>query len=267
MAGKMKGRRMICKEIYESYEFLSLLNDTDCRLYTYLCLNTDDDGVVEALRVMRMINSPNSSLEKLIELDFVKLLDNRDTLYITNFHRFNSFRDKRWLKPSPYRELLVKVLPEVKKELFDASNNVASEDDAKNSGETRENLRSSTGETRENLRSSSGETLAITTTKTTTKNKTRNESITTTKEGRIGGNVVGVNRNDINEYIKKCNYKNVNGDMFFNFYRERDWTCNGEEIRDWKILIDLWERNPKSIMERHDYDFDELEKEIVSNNP
>ena len=55
--------------------------------------------------------------------------------------------------------------------------------------------------------------------------------------------------------------------MFFNFYRERDWTCNGEEIRDWKILIDLWERNPKSIMERHDYDFDELEKEIVSNNP
>lgn len=103
----MKGSRMICKEIYESYEFLSLLNDTECRLYTYLCLNSDDDGVVEALRVMRMINSPNSLLEKLIELDLVKLLDNRDTLYITNFDRG-------------------------KRELLDASSNVASEDNAEN---------------------------------------------------------------------------------------------------------------------------------------
>ena len=75
---------MICREIYDSYEFLALLNDTDCRLYTYLCLYADDNGVVEALRVMRIIQSPQASLEKLVKLGFVKLLNDQDKLHITD---------------------------------------------------------------------------------------------------------------------------------------------------------------------------------------
>lgn len=240
MAKKMKGRRMISREIYESYIFLSSVSDADCKLYTYLCLNTDDDGVVEALRVMRMIQAPIASLEHLIHLGLVRLLDDQDTVYITDFHRVN-YLDRRWVTPSKHRDLLVKIMPEVKKDLFDYC-------DDGSSRATHENLARISRNNKNNK-----------------KNKIKDIN---NNQAKIVGDVVEVvDKNDVKAYICAHNYIHVDGEKFCEYYMERGWICNGEPIRDWRSLVDLWEQNPKSAPHQHDYDFAQLESEIVSNNP
>lgn len=244
MTKKMKGRRMISREIYESHIFLTQVSDADCKLYTYLCLNTDDDGVVEALRVMRIIQATAASLKHLIHLGLVKLLDDQDTVYITDFHRINTL-DRRWTTPSKHRDLLVKIVPEVKEDLYGYCENESSR------------------AAHENLSSCSRDPRA--TTKTTKKTKTKDINNNVTKI--VDDAVEVVDKNDIKAYICTHNYIHVDGDKFCAYYMERGWICNGEPIRDWRSLVDLWEQNPKSTPHQHDYDFARLESEIVANNP
>lgn len=107
----MANRRMFSKEVAESSRFLKMPMTAQC-LYFHLGLNADDDGVVEAYNVMNMIHSNIDDLEVLQGRGFVKILDNDYVTYIVHWLKQNQIRaDRR--KQSEYRELLIKVIPEL----------------------------------------------------------------------------------------------------------------------------------------------------------
>ena len=107
----MANRRMFSKEVAESSRFLKMPMTAQC-LYFHLGLNADDDGVVKAYNVMNMIHSNIDDLEVLQGRGFVKILDNDYVTYIVHWLKQNQIRaDRR--KQSEYRELLIKVIPEL----------------------------------------------------------------------------------------------------------------------------------------------------------
>lgn len=107
----MANRRVISKDIYNQRNFLRL--SSSCRdLYTYLVLNSDIDGIVEAFSVMRIINASEADLMLLNTLQYIKILNNDWVTYIMNFTSFNNL-DGRDAKGSIYRDLLIKVIPDV----------------------------------------------------------------------------------------------------------------------------------------------------------
>lgn len=97
-----------------------------------------------------------------------------------------------------------------------------------------------------------------------------------------------VNDNDIRERVKErptlaqiksaCKEKNirqVNPDVFFKYYKSRDWIVNGKDISSkWIDYLELWESRekekgkpkPRGDFLKTEYDFDALEKELLGIN-
>ena len=70
----MANRRMFSTRITESARFLKMPSSSQ-NLYFHLGMKADDDGVVEAYPVMRMINSTEDDLRVLVGKGFVTLLN------------------------------------------------------------------------------------------------------------------------------------------------------------------------------------------------
>lgn len=112
----MAEARLIPKYIYHSMKFLEL-PATAQNLMTYLILNSDNDGIVEAYSVMRLMKASLGDLKMLSENGFVYVLNEQWVTYIKDFQKFNNF-DKRNFRVSKHRELLVQVHPELEKDLI-----------------------------------------------------------------------------------------------------------------------------------------------------
>ena len=112
----MAEARLIPKKIYHSRRFLKL-PITAQNLFTFLILNTDNDGIVEAYAVMSMINASDDDLRVLEERGFVYVLNEDWITYICEFQSFNHF-DARNYRVSKHRPLLVQIHPELEKELI-----------------------------------------------------------------------------------------------------------------------------------------------------
>ena len=65
---------MISNTIVRTARFLKMPPTTQ-NLYFHLVLNADDDGVVEAFPVMRLIGATEDDLKILVEKEFVYLLN------------------------------------------------------------------------------------------------------------------------------------------------------------------------------------------------
>ena len=63
----MAERRMLSKKIFQSRKFLMMPFEAQA-LYTHLILSSDDDGVVEAFPIVRMIGAKEDSLGLLLTL-------------------------------------------------------------------------------------------------------------------------------------------------------------------------------------------------------
>lgn len=226
----MGDRRMISKMIYDRADFLKL-SAAEHDLYTYLLLYTDNDGIVEALHVMRMINASDLSLKLLNELGFVRSLGVRDIMYIENFQDFNKF-DRRNFQQSKYRDILLKAMPELTDKVV-----------IPNQRNPRESQRNPNGIPTYNLKE-----IKI-------------------NERENNNNSVGVPVEYVEEYIQHQGYKNVEAEEFVKYYADRNWICNGKKISSWMKLVDLWNDNPKrnKTLEK-DYDFKKLENELLANN-
>ena len=75
-------------------------------LYTHLILSSDDDGVVEAFPIVRMIGAKEDSLGLLVVKKFILPLNDDMVYFITDFEEQNKIRADR-VQPSRYRELLL----------------------------------------------------------------------------------------------------------------------------------------------------------------
>ena len=105
----MGNRRMISKTVTQTQRFLRLPLEAQA-LYFHLIQNSDDDGVVEAFPVVRMIGVSEDSLGLLIVKEFIRPLNDEMVYFITDFHEQNKVRADRKVN-SVYANLLREVVP------------------------------------------------------------------------------------------------------------------------------------------------------------
>lgn len=101
----MAERRMLSKKIFQSRKFLMMPFEAQA-LYTHLILSSDDDGVVEAFPIVRMVGAKEDSLGLLVVKKFILPLNDDMVYFITDFEEQNKIRADR-VQPSRYRELLL----------------------------------------------------------------------------------------------------------------------------------------------------------------
>lgn len=111
----MASARLIPKALYHSRRFLKL-PVTAQNLMTFLILNSDNDGIVEAYAVMSMINASDDDLRVLEERGFIYVLNEDWITYILQFQEYNRL-DARNFQVSKHRQLLIQVHPELESKL------------------------------------------------------------------------------------------------------------------------------------------------------
>ena len=99
---------MISNTIVRTARFLKMPPTTQ-NLYFHLVLNADDDGVVEAFPVMRLIGATEDDLKILVEKEFVYLLNEDLVTYIKDWNEQNTIRADRKVD-SVYKGLLLSVV-------------------------------------------------------------------------------------------------------------------------------------------------------------
>ena len=100
----MGNRRMISKTVTQTHRFLRLPLEAQA-LYFHLIQNCDDDGVVEAFPIIRMIGASEDNLGLLVVKRFVKPLNDEMVYFVVDFHEQNTVRKDRYT-PSIYKDLL-----------------------------------------------------------------------------------------------------------------------------------------------------------------
>ena len=108
----MASRRMFSLAIINSARFLKMPIDSQV-LYFHLGLRADDDGIVEAYPIMKMLGNTEDNLRVLVAKNFVKVLNEDLVSFITDWKQHNLIRADRKVD-SIYRDLLLQVIPEVK---------------------------------------------------------------------------------------------------------------------------------------------------------
>lgn len=95
---------MISKTVTQTHRFLRLPLEAQA-LYFHLIQNCDDDGVVEAFPIIRMIGASEDNLGLLVVKRFVKPLNEEMVYFVVDFHEQNTVRRDRYT-PSIYKDLL-----------------------------------------------------------------------------------------------------------------------------------------------------------------
>lgn len=95
---------MISKTVTQTQRFLQMPLEAQA-LYFHLIQNTDDDGIVEAFPVTRMIGASEDTIKLLQAKEFIRLLNEEMVYFVIDFHEQNSIQ-KHHYKPSRYQSLL-----------------------------------------------------------------------------------------------------------------------------------------------------------------
>lgn len=106
----MPNRRMFSLKIINSARFLKMPIDSQV-LYFHLGLRADDDGIVEAYPVMKMLGTSEDNLKVLAAKQFVKVLNEDLVSFITDWLEHNYIRADRKVD-SIYKNLLLQMLPD-----------------------------------------------------------------------------------------------------------------------------------------------------------
>ncbi len=101
---------MFSKKIINSARFLKMPIDTQ-GLYFHLALNADDDGIVEAWSIMKMIGTSEDNIRVLSAKGLVRILNEDLVSYITDWGEHNVIRADRKID-SIYKNLLLQIVPD-----------------------------------------------------------------------------------------------------------------------------------------------------------
>lgn len=107
----MGDRRMISRTVVDSARFLKMPAISQ-DLYFHLAVNADDDGIVEAYKVMAMCKANEDDLRVLVGKQFVQILNEDLVTYIIRWRQMNVLRADR-KTDSIYKNLLLQVNPDV----------------------------------------------------------------------------------------------------------------------------------------------------------
>lgn len=100
----MGNRRMISKTVTQTQRFLQMPLEIQA-LYFHLIQNSDDDGIVEAFPIVRMIGASDYGLKLLHAKNFIRPLNDEMVYFVIDFHEQNTVRKDRY-QPSIYKDLL-----------------------------------------------------------------------------------------------------------------------------------------------------------------
>lgn len=106
----MPDHRMFSRRICESARFLQMPSSTQ-NLYFHLGLHADDDGIVEAFSVLRIVNATEDDLRILVAKRFVIILNEDLITYICDWTENNRIRSDRKVD-SLYQDLLLQIVPD-----------------------------------------------------------------------------------------------------------------------------------------------------------
>ena len=107
----MAERRMFAKKIIDSARFIKMPLETQS-FYFHLGVRADDDGIVEAFSVMRLLGVSEDSLKILVAKGFVTVLNDDLVSHITDWKEHNLIRADRKVD-SIYKNLLLQLLPDI----------------------------------------------------------------------------------------------------------------------------------------------------------
>lgn len=213
----MAQRRMFSKTIIESARFLKMPIESQV-LYFHLGLRADDDGVVEAYPVLKILGTAEDALRVLVAKQFIKILNEDLVAYIIDWNEHNTIRADRKVD-SIYKNLLIQMLPDVKpKEPKPRA------DTGKTTGRTMDNQR--TAQVRLG-KGSIGE-----------------ESIDKDKVSR-SDIFKPPTPDEVQEYLDSQKCKFFDGEQFCDFYTARGWLIGKNKMKDWRAAVRTWIRRDK----------------------
>ena len=103
---------MFSLRVINSARFLKMPISSQA-LYFHLGMSADDDGIVEAFNIVKMVGCSEDDLRVLVSKGFIKILNEDLVSYITDWNENNRIRPDRKID-SIYRDLLIQVDPDVK---------------------------------------------------------------------------------------------------------------------------------------------------------
>ena len=107
----MASRRMFSHRIINSARFLMM--PISCQaLYFHLGMNADDDGIVEAYPIIKMVGCSADDLKVLYAKGFVQILNEELVTFITDWNENNKIRPDRKID-SIYKDLLIQLNPDI----------------------------------------------------------------------------------------------------------------------------------------------------------
>lgn len=258
----MAERRMFSKSIVTSARFLRMPVSSR-ELYFHLVLNADDDGVVEAFPVMRMVGAGEDDLKVLVGREFVVTLSEDDLIvYIKHWKEQNTIRADRKVN-SRYQSLLLSVVPDLKltapKKRSDVKGNDEKEPEIieisaysqlaasldspwTDNGQSTDSPRTDNGQSMDGQWTADGR-------HSIGKGSIGKESIDKgkeKKEAKASARLVPPTLQEVKDYIREMNY-GLDPEEFYDANLQSGWKLkSGQPVKDWKARVRTFERYRKS---------------------
>lgn len=228
----MAQRRMFAKSIITSARFLTMPQSSRL-LYYDLGMHADDDGVVEAFGVMRMTGANDDDLRVLIAKNFITLLNDEFTAYITDWNTNNVIRKDRY-QPSQYHKLLVGIG-------INCMSDISTDNQLTTNRQPNDNQEVDGWETQYRLgKDSIGKDRL---------GKEKRESVQSADKPRRA-RFVPPTVDEVAEYCAERE-NSIDPAAFVDYYTANGWKQGaGKPLKDWKAAVRTWERREKDKMQR-----------------
>ena len=227
----MASKRMFSLRVIDTARFMRM--PISCQaLYFHLALRADDDGVVEAYNVMRLLGCSEDDLRVLVAKQFIQVLNEDLVTYINDWSEHNSIRADRKID-SIYKDLLISVNPDIqlveKKPRADVKKTVEVVEEPKNAEPKQ------------------------------TEQKKEVEEVK--KPRKV------FKKPTLEEVQAYCNERNnmIDAQRFIDYYESNGWHVGRNPMKDWKASVRNWERRQtpqpqanNGLPSGSNTDFDEL---------
>lgn len=221
----MAERRMFAKAVIGSGRFLRM-PATARLLYYDLGMEADDDGVVEAFRVMRTTGANEDDLKILAAKGLVRVLNDELVTLISDW-KINNYIQKDRYHRSVYADMLGDVDTTCIQPVYNMDTSgipaVSKPDTEVREGKDRDRDRLDQSMDRE------GDTDAA----PAQKKPKKKEFVPPTVD-------------DVREYCREKGLSTIDPEYFVKFYTESDWIkANGKPVQNWKSTVLTWAQRDK----------------------
>lgn len=204
----MASKRMFSLRVIDTARFMRM--PISCQaLYFHLALRADDDGVVEAYNVMRLLGCSEDDLRVLVAKQFIQVLNEDLVTYINDWSEHNSIRADRKID-SIYKDLLISVNPDIqlveKKPRADVKKPIEVVEEPKNAEPKQEEPKKEGAEVKKPRKVFKKPTLE-----------------------------------EVQAYCQERK-NSIDAQRFIDYYESNGWHVGRNPMKDWKASVRNWER-------------------------